>query len=131
MSADQLVGIPYKAHGRTHEGCDCWGLVRLAFAELMLVDIPSYADEYKSDKDLAVISKLIAKEKDAWRMCPWADFGTVALFKRFGAATHVGFCLNRRDMLHVLPEHVNGAQIERFDTMQWHKRLLGVWAPHL
>jgi hypothetical protein len=34
MDLYKYIGIPYELHGRTFDGCDCYGLVYLYFSEL-------------------------------------------------------------------------------------------------
>lgn len=40
--ASQYVGIPYVDYGRTHDGCDCWGLARLIWKEQAGIDLPEF-----------------------------------------------------------------------------------------
>lgn len=42
----KYVGIPFKEHGRTPEGFDCWGLVRYVLEQEYGCLLPSYTDEY-------------------------------------------------------------------------------------
>lgn len=42
--AEQYLGIPYAEGGMTHEGCNCWGLVRLVLAEQAGIAMPAYGD---------------------------------------------------------------------------------------
>lgn len=39
---DAYLGIPYRDLGRDRAGCDCWGLVRLVWAEQAGVEVPMY-----------------------------------------------------------------------------------------
>lgn len=36
------VGLPYRDLGRDRAGCDCWGLVRMVWAEQAGVEVPMY-----------------------------------------------------------------------------------------
>lgn len=40
----RYVGLPFVDGGRTRRGLDCWGLVRLVFAEEREIDLPSYGE---------------------------------------------------------------------------------------
>lgn len=42
---DKYVGLPFKRMGRTREGLDCWGLVRLVLMENGGPQLPSYDGE--------------------------------------------------------------------------------------
>ena len=41
---EPYMRIPYLNRGRDHQGCDCWGIVRLIFKEELNVELPSYSD---------------------------------------------------------------------------------------
>jgi cell wall-associated NlpC family hydrolase len=62
-----FIGIPYRDKGRDRAGCDCWGIVKLALAEMAGIALPDYSDAYTRAGDhtsvaLAVESGL----KDGW-----------------------------------------------------------------
>lgn len=40
--ADSYVGLPFKSRGRGRDGLDCWGLVRLVWAERCNFLMPSF-----------------------------------------------------------------------------------------
>ncbi len=41
---EQYFTIPFELGGRTHEGCDCYGLVRLVLKEQRGIILPSFSD---------------------------------------------------------------------------------------
>ena len=47
------IGIPFVSNGRTHEGCDCYGLVRLVLMEVYDVLFPELTTDYKNARNLA------------------------------------------------------------------------------
>jgi len=49
--AGDFIGLPYTDKGRDRTGCDCWGLVRLALAEVAGITLPDYSDAYSAACD--------------------------------------------------------------------------------
>lgn len=101
------VGIPFVDGGRDRSGCDCWGLVRIVYAEQACIDLPSYG-EIGAHELLAVTRALDAGMLDeTWRR---VDGETrrpldVVVMKRLDKAgavpVHVGVMLDARRVLHV------------------------------
>ena len=63
--ASNYLGIPFRAHGRTRAGCDCWGLVRLIYQEQLGVALPEFAGV--SPDDAAGVAWAIESQRPAWR----------------------------------------------------------------
>ena len=98
------IGIPYVDGGRSHDGCDCWGLVWLVFREQWGIDLPDYRGAYSSAADKADVAELIAGELGPWAPVAQAKaaVGDVGLFRYAdGSPGHVGLMLEPRRMLHV------------------------------
>ena len=126
-NVESLVGIPYRDHGRTRAGLDCWGLVWLAMRELAGVETPSYAETYPRGSDIRHVSGVICAELPKWQQIHAAKAGAVALFRRTGMPAHVGYCIDRQRMLHV---DLGGLScIERLDSMRWRRRIEGFYVP--
>lgn len=127
----RYIGVPFLDKGRDPRGWDCWGLVRYVGCEVGMGEFPSYAEAYDradgagADKVAAAIAAHIGE----WRALPVPRAGSVAVFRRFGDFFHVGFCLNRNTMLHVLRTATGGTMIERFDTLVWSRLLVGAFIP--
>lgn len=125
-----LVGLPYAELGRSRAGVDCWGLVRLAFAELAGIDLPSYADGYLSTDDRAEICGLIvgAKGNGAWSAVASTEVKPmdVVVFRRGRFDSHVGLVVNpsRHLMVHA---GGHGSRAELWTGNLWLPRLVGFW----
>lgn len=57
--AREYIGIAFLDKGRTHEGCDCWGLNRLIWGEQFALWVPSFLDVYEDAHDGVTVAKAI------------------------------------------------------------------------
>ena len=58
----RFIGIPFKVGGEDFEGCDCWGLVKLYFKQILDIDIPDYrVDESLIKEEISVVIKMARK----------------------------------------------------------------------
>lgn len=123
---NRYVGIPWRQHGRDTQGCDCWGLVRLVYAEQLGLELPSYAGDYVDTQEREVLSRLIEDGRDAgpWREVEKASPGDVLLFRVGALTTHVGLAMSRGRMLHA---HRDQSKVERIADPKWRDRYLGAW----
>jgi cell wall-associated NlpC family hydrolase len=108
MWASSYFAIPFKAYGRDRHGCDCWGLVRLVYAEQRGVVLPDF--EGVSPDDAAAVPEAIESEKPKWRAVAYEDrqeFDVVVMRARLvveGKAMspemHLGIVTPDRRILH-------------------------------
>jgi len=102
MNYAEYVGIPFKDAGRTREGCDCWGLVRLVLQERFGKTLPAFNDYEKASRDeserqVAMGFKALDLDKvDA------PQEGDIALMRIRGALNHVGLYLGGGEILHTM-----------------------------
>lgn len=102
---NRYVGLPFASRGRTAEGVDCWGLVRLIYTQVLGIELPSYGEI--SAHDLVRVSREISDGKDGE---VWAEVGKDAL-KAFDVVVmryhgtrrigHVGVAVDASTMIHV------------------------------
>lgn len=97
------VGIPFADGGRDRAGCDCWGLVRLVYAEVLGIDLPSYGEI--AARDVIAATRQI---RDASAASPWVPVAGPAqpmdVLVMTGRPMHVGVMLDARRVLHVAAE---------------------------
>lgn len=65
---DRYVGLPFVDQGRSIAGCDCWGLVRLVYANELKIDLPTYGEI--SAHDLVAVSQMI---EGNYVLEPWRE----------------------------------------------------------
>lgn len=104
------IGIPFCDLGRTREGCDCWGLVRLVLMERAGVLLPSYAEDYKSERNCASIQNVINTNRYKWTEVNYMDATTYDVLEMnlpveycgryILAPVHVGILVNKSYLLH-------------------------------
>lgn len=123
-----FIGIPFRLRGRDRSGCDCWGLVRLAFAARG-IELPSYADGYVDLGERDEIAALIAGEaRQSWRRLVAPDEARewdVAVFRDGPLALHIGIVVEMGRMLHVVRDRES--IIESYRDGRWLHRLTGIY----
>jgi lipoprotein Spr len=102
MSLDRFVGLPFLDRGRDGNGCDCWGLVRLIYRDLLSIELPSGLESYAGAGDRAAIAQAINAGLGDWRPVPPGEEAAldVALLSRAGARCHVGVVTQPGWVLH-------------------------------
>jgi len=128
--AASYIGIEYADRGRTREGgLDCWGLVRLVYAERFGVILPSFAESYTGREDRAGIAAAIVGTASGsdWAPADRPRLGDVLSFRVGRDEGHVGMVLGGLAgggwMIHQLAG--TRSCLERFDGRLWAPRLRG------
>ena len=128
--------IPYKEGGRSIEGVDCYGLVKLILEqEHDVKDLINYGPglSHKDDQDIikATFEEAIASKY--WKKLDYDELhsppmGTV-LWIHFMSEYHVGIVVGEWTMMHTMDEM--GTVIEDFRGKRWEHRILGFyeWTP--
>lgn len=126
--ATDYIGLPFADHGRTRDGVDCWGLVRLILAEQFGIIVPSYDGTYRHTTDRGDLDHLISRERAfAWsEVHPGTErAGDVVLLRCLGAACHVGLVLAAGVMIHA--EVGLNTVLDRYDSTRWQARVIGIY----
>jgi cell wall-associated NlpC family hydrolase len=120
------VGIPYRTLGRGRDGVDCWGLVRLVYADRLGIDLPAYDGRgFRGRASVPDVASLVADARGAWREVPEGEAmpTDLVLLRVHGQPVHVGVLVAPRTMLHSLAGH--DSAVERLDGMMWSRRIIG------
>lgn len=96
----KYVGIPFLDRGRDMAGLDCWGLVRLIYAQERGIELPDYGEI--SVKDLLRVSRSIDRGQEAWEPTDKPRAFDVAVMRYYGRGLvgHVGVMVDARTMIH-------------------------------
>lgn len=96
----KYIGIQFVNGGRDGAGLDCWGLIRLVYAEQLGIDLPHYGEV--SARDLIRIARSMDADRERWEVASAPrPFDLVAMrFYGRGWVGHVGLIVDDRHMIH-------------------------------
>jgi cell wall-associated NlpC family hydrolase len=96
-----FLGLPYRELGRDRAGVDCWGLVRLVYADLLAIPLPSFDTVWPHDP--AAVGAEIGRNVPLWMPVDAADarFLDVVVCERRGLPDHVGLAVPPGRLFHV------------------------------
>lgn len=119
------VGLPFAPRGRTADGVDCWGLVRLIYARSFGIALPAYDEEYSAPSCVMEVAALVAGVRRGWReiLAGQERDGDVVLMRVRGLPCHVGVVAGGGWMVHA--EEGIGSVLEAYGGPRWGRRVLG------
>lgn len=129
--AARYVGLPFLSGGRTRAAVDCWGLVRLVFADHAGIDLPSHDTVEAHD-----LLRVMGRVREAVLIPPWTTavpigaeqpLDVVVMSDRPGKAlpTHVGVIVGPGSVLHA--QEATLSTIMRLDAPALRGRVLGIY----
>lgn len=130
--AGAYVGIPYRDHGCDGAGCDCWGLVRLIYAERAGIVLPPFAGETDSEGVGRCVEA--ARASGTWRRVdsPPQSFDVaemVSVLRGRGGwcypPLHAGVVVAPGWLIHT--EIATGARLVRTEARSLGRRIAGYW----
>jgi hypothetical protein len=127
--AANYIGIPFLDRGRDRRGADCWGLVRLVYAERLGIILPALT--YSSLDQISETAADLVQERDEsrrWQRLAMDEtrIGDVHLFRASAVSPpHVGVAIARGSMLHT--RKGSESCIERIDVPTLRSRHDGVY----
>jgi len=124
MRYENYIGIPFQANGRSRDGLDCWGLVRLIYEEQYQIDLPSFTSDYDIEDDDR-IKELISQYQEGWEETDIPKEGSVVLFKILGELTHIGIMISNKHFIHV--REGSNTVIDNIEGFRWKNRVVGFY----
>lgn len=123
--AQHYIGLRFKNRGRTKDGVDCWGLVRLIYNEQFDIQLPSYEDEYNSSHNITETKEAIEEHSKDWIVVEPGKEGNgdVIVMRLSGYPTHVGIVIENGKMLHIIEG--TDAVVENYHSRLWQHRIVG------
>lgn len=86
--ARQYIGLPFVLGGRTKEGLDCWGLVKVVYQEVKGIELPDFAGTVGA---AALAAKMQGPDLQAWQeIAEPTDGCMVAMSQKRHIIHHVG-----------------------------------------
>lgn len=133
--ASDYVGLPFVDGGRDRAGVDCWGLVRLVYAERLELLLPDFAEVRALD--LRAVARAIVGSIDGNAWVPVIrgaeqEFDVVVMRGHaggIGIPAHVGVVAPFGTVLHV--EKGIDAVAPRLNSHTVKDRIVGVYRHHV
>jgi cell wall-associated NlpC family hydrolase len=127
LKFDRFVGLDYVDQGRSFNGVDCYGLLRLVYIELLGIFLPSYDTKNINSEDRKATADLISGELDPWlKIEVGLEIPLDAVLVRVGRdVMHIGLVTVPGKMLHI--EDGDLSKIEPYRTGKLKHRIAGFY----
>lgn len=126
---DAYIDLPFRRDGRDRRGVDCWGLVRLVYAERLGLILPDHLGIFTATDAPTLRRIAVAMEREAarWTLVEEPVEYDVVLMSRVvgGIPVHVGLCVGGGGLLHIC-EGANST-CEPLARSLWTPRILGFY----
>lgn len=120
------IGIPYRDKGRSRDGIDCWGIVRLVYREVFNTPLPDYSECYRNGEDWPAIADAIETGlKDGWTETKHPRAGDMVTLKIGGRPWHCGVMLDTNWFMHAAPG--DSVVCDELRNDRWKNRIEGIY----
>ena len=113
---NKYVGIPFKSGGRTSDGCDCYGLVRMVLKNEYSLILPMLDGKYIDALDTETTKELFRQYVPmiCGKRIAEPEEKAIAVIKTQGLATHVALYAGDGFIIHA--RNKTGAVCERISS---------------
>ena len=109
LNINDLLGKPYKTHGRGPDGYDCYGLV-IEVERRLGRNLPDLYKIFEKKSDVRNVT--LSTEATGLTKTDTPSFGDIIVFRKKGRADHVAVYLKNGDFIHC---DCNGVEILNLD----------------
>lgn len=111
--AGTYVGIPFVSGGRSRDGADCYGLIRLILLEQFNKTLPLLSADYSDADNLEETEKVMKARRPvlAGQQVENPETGDICVIKFFGLPVHLGMYAGGGFILHTL--RFSGSALQR------------------
>ena len=121
---NKYIGVPFAEKGRSMDGADCWGLVKMIYEQELGIELPSYLECYETTNDRDILAEKISSERsEKWSNPATSKTHDVIILRMRGVPMHVGVVTKPGYMVHCAKGV--GTAHERFDSMKWRTNVMG------
>jgi cell wall-associated NlpC family hydrolase len=98
----KYIGIPFASNGRTMEGCDCYGLIRLVLQNEYGIYLPELSNDYSNALNVKETARLFKERRPvlAAEKLLKPEEKAVAIITEHGVPAHVGMFAGGGYILH-------------------------------
>lgn len=102
MDVNELIGIPYRKGGFTDNGCDCWGLILLAFRHVFQIKLELFEGATFCGEQLAEVIYSQMQCENEWKQIDSPDIGSVVVMypRKTKRPEHIGVIVSPNRVLH-------------------------------
>ena len=99
---NKYIGIPFVSNGRTMEGCDCYGLIRLVLHNEYGICLPELSDNYTDAQNIKETARLFAEHRPviAAEKLPGPKERALVVITEHGRPCHAGIAAGGGYILH-------------------------------
>lgn len=121
----EYLRIPYLHRGRTFEGADCFGLIRLFYKHELEIDLPDYTEEYEQEWWKQENLLLDQYKNYGFKLVKTFEPGNLIMFKNTSNTPgHVGIILGDNQFIHMTR---NGVAINSYIRGMWARTIHSVY----
>lgn len=127
INTSKYIEIPYENKGRSFEGADCWGLVRLVYLHEYQIQLSSFTNEYTDASESENVKEVIRYGKSLvkYKEKSSPEYGDIIIFKFKGNPCHVGIFIGDNKVLHIMKG--TNSVCERLNSIRLKGRIEGYY----